>query len=275
MSSHIEPDHHCRGDISETTAKVLETYPSVRAPQLAMQEPPVRTGSDSTLAYGESSDELEGPLPSDLTTKLRKHKPTSSAQMEQREPSMMDPMSIYVIPSALTDREISAPTQTTGYANMVNNVPRPMRSNEQYHGADLPVSNNHDYGRSQPRDREQNASTQRTRDTIEPRGRWQSDSVYRPRTGREDEPYNGNQRDLTEIVRNAVESFGDRNHGHQVYTDKGFRRPERFGGKTPWNEYLTHFEMCAELNRWNLRDKAINLAASLDGSALQVFVKLT
>ena len=56
---------------------------------------------------------------------------------------------------------------------------------------------------------------------------------------------------------------------------RAFRRPERFDGKQHWNDYLTHFEMCADLSGWNIRDRAKHLAASLDGQALQVVSNLS
>lgn len=54
-----------------------------------------------------------------------------------------------------------------------------------------------------------------------------------------------------------------------------FRRPERFNGSQAWTEYKTHFEMCAVANKWTEEDKPVQLAASLDGSALQLLTNLS
>ena len=39
--------------------------------------------------------------------------------------------------------------------------------------------------------------------------------------------------------------------------------PGKFDGGIGWQDYLTHFELCADLNRWSEEQKAIYLAVSL------------
>ena len=43
--------------------------------------------------------------------------------------------------------------------------------------------------------------------------------------------------------------------------------PEKYSGLTPLNEYLVHFELCAEINGWSETDKAKYLAVCLRGQA--------
>lgn len=44
--------------------------------------------------------------------------------------------------------------------------------------------------------------------------------------------------------------------------------PDKYDGKTvEWREYLTHFEIVSQVNRWDMREKAMYLAGSLTGQA--------
>ena len=43
--------------------------------------------------------------------------------------------------------------------------------------------------------------------------------------------------------------------------------PRKFDGKTTWESYHAQFEIVAELNDWNVTEKAAFLATSLEGSA--------
>ena len=43
--------------------------------------------------------------------------------------------------------------------------------------------------------------------------------------------------------------------------------PDKFDCGIGWQDYLTHFELCADLNRWSEEQKAIYLAVSLRGAA--------
>ena len=51
--------------------------------------------------------------------------------------------------------------------------------------------------------------------------------------------------------------------------------PEKYKGDSSWNDYLLHFEMCAEINHWGEEDKARYLAISLRGQAQRMFGNLS
>lgn len=47
-------------------------------------------------------------------------------------------------------------------------------------------------------------------------------------------------------------------------------KPPVFDGTTTWSNYLTQFELVAEMNDWNQHQKALNLATSLRGEAQSI-----
>ena len=51
--------------------------------------------------------------------------------------------------------------------------------------------------------------------------------------------------------------------------------PDRYTGRTPLKDYLIHFEICSDLNKWSTIEKAQYLAISLKGKAQQVLSILT
>ena len=51
-------------------------------------------------------------------------------------------------------------------------------------------------------------------------------------------------------------------------------KPASFDGSTSWLDYKTHFDMCAELNGWNDKQKGLHLAVSLRGQAQGVLGNL-
>lgn len=51
-------------------------------------------------------------------------------------------------------------------------------------------------------------------------------------------------------------------------------KPEPYSGLEDWEEYLSHFELCAELGRWREHDKRLALGASLRGSARTFYLSL-
>lgn len=58
-------------------------------------------------------------------------------------------------------------------------------------------------------------------------------------------------------------------------TSRTLRAPTpTFDGSTPWRDYLVQFELIAELNCWDERSKALQLAASLRGPAQAVLADL-
>ncbi|CAC5404167.1 unnamed protein product [Mytilus coruscus] len=51
-------------------------------------------------------------------------------------------------------------------------------------------------------------------------------------------------------------------------------RPEPYDGGEDWEEYISHFEVCAELGRWREADKVLALAAALRGAARTFYISL-
>lgn len=48
-------------------------------------------------------------------------------------------------------------------------------------------------------------------------------------------------------------------------------KPETYGRSADWDEYLCHFKVCLELGKWDKREKALTLSASLSGAACTFF----
>ena len=46
--------------------------------------------------------------------------------------------------------------------------------------------------------------------------------------------------------------------------------PDRFDGKIPWRDYVSHFEACRMVNNWSNEQAKVFLAASLRGPALKI-----
>eukprot|EP00057_Strongylocentrotus_purpuratus_P020710 XP_011675184.1 PREDICTED: uncharacterized protein LOC105443567 [Strongylocentrotus purpuratus] len=46
--------------------------------------------------------------------------------------------------------------------------------------------------------------------------------------------------------------------------------PDRFDGKTPWRDYVSHFEACRMANSWSDGQAKVFLAASLRGAAIKI-----
>lgn len=51
-------------------------------------------------------------------------------------------------------------------------------------------------------------------------------------------------------------------------------KPEPYNGSDDWQEYISHFEVCAELGRWGDHDKVLALAACLRGPARTFYISL-
>lgn len=51
-------------------------------------------------------------------------------------------------------------------------------------------------------------------------------------------------------------------------------KPEPYDGSDDWEEYITQFEVCAELGNWGNLDKALTLASALRGSARTFYISL-
>ena len=86
--------------------------------------------------------------------------------------------------------------------------------------------------------------------------------------------------------RNPQAFHNSSNHASQYYHQKGDSprvpmlsgpaiRPESYDGNDTWEEYISHFEDCAELCRWDDRSKVLYLAASLRGQARTFYMSLS
>ena len=51
-------------------------------------------------------------------------------------------------------------------------------------------------------------------------------------------------------------------------------KPATYDGKTAWDAYFTQFELLSRMNHWNHKEKAMQLAVSLRGSALTALTNL-
>ena len=52
-------------------------------------------------------------------------------------------------------------------------------------------------------------------------------------------------------------------------------KPEPYSGSEDWEEYISHFTLCAELGRWTEQEKVLALAASLRGPARTFYISLS
>ena len=52
-------------------------------------------------------------------------------------------------------------------------------------------------------------------------------------------------------------------------------RPEFFDGEGDWDQYISHFQNCADLGRWSETDKALTLSACLMGQARAFYLGLS
>ncbi len=51
-------------------------------------------------------------------------------------------------------------------------------------------------------------------------------------------------------------------------------KPATYDGKTAWDAYFTQFELLSQMNHWNRKERAMQLAVSLRGSAVTVLTNL-
>ena len=67
----------------------------------------------------------------------------------------------------------------------------------------------------------------------------------------------------------------DFNGGYQPFRTQTLAvKPEPYDGGDDWEEYISHFEVCAELGRWRETDKVLALAAALRGPARTFYISL-
>ncbi|MEW8545924.1 MAG: hypothetical protein AB2693_20575 [Candidatus Thiodiazotropha sp.] len=52
-------------------------------------------------------------------------------------------------------------------------------------------------------------------------------------------------------------------------------KPDPYSGQESWEEYISHFENCADLSKWDHRQKVLMLAASLRGQARTFYMSLS
>ena len=52
-------------------------------------------------------------------------------------------------------------------------------------------------------------------------------------------------------------------------------KPESYDGVEVWEEYISHFDICAELGKWRDQDKVLALAAALKGPARTFYISLS
>jgi hypothetical protein len=52
-------------------------------------------------------------------------------------------------------------------------------------------------------------------------------------------------------------------------------RPDQYNGDDDWEQYISHFEDCAELGQWNQKEMLLTLAASLKGQARVFYTSLS
>ena len=52
-------------------------------------------------------------------------------------------------------------------------------------------------------------------------------------------------------------------------------KPDPYSGQENWDEYISHFENCADLCQWDRRQKVLMLAASLHGQARIYYMSLS
>jgi len=61
---------------------------------------------------------------------------------------------------------------------------------------------------------------------------------------------------------------------HDDHRYKMSIKPELYDGGEDWEEYNSHFEICAELGKWHETDKVLALAAALRGPARTFYISL-
>ena len=51
-------------------------------------------------------------------------------------------------------------------------------------------------------------------------------------------------------------------------------KPQQYSGEEEWDSYISHFELCAELGKWNQDGKLLALCASFTGQARRFYISL-
>lgn len=74
-------------------------------------------------------------------------------------------------------------------------------------------------------------------------------------------------------INNRKQEFNDDERFH--FHARPSMQPTPYSGSDDWDEYISHFENCAELGRWSDRDKILALSASLRGAARTFYISLS
>lgn len=68
---------------------------------------------------------------------------------------------------------------------------------------------------------------------------------------------------------------GRHNQGYHNNRSSITIKPDKYDGDEDWEQYISHFEDCAELGKWNKREKFLTLAACLKGQARAFYTTLS
>ena len=84
--------------------------------------------------------------------------------------------------------------------------------------------------------------------------------------------------DTSACTNNSDTNFTDLNYAlcspSTQKVTKPVVQPDNYDGKTPFEDWLSHMELCSEINSWNTNQKTRFLAVKLRGPALQVYTDL-
>jgi hypothetical protein len=99
--------------------------------------------------------------------------------------------------------------------------------------------------------------------------------VSRPSSPRRTFQFQHSEREMREMR----ELEGMRGPGNRDDRDEKNKKPhlklQEFSGEEDWEEFISHFELCAELGRWTRKDQALALAATLRGAARTFYTGLS
>lgn len=81
--------------------------------------------------------------------------------------------------------------------------------------------------------------------------------------------------DFNETYRDGLNRRSGRSDGNQHTPCKLSIKPETYDGIDDWEDYISHFEICAELGRWTEHEKVLALGMLLKGPARTFYISLT
>ena len=61
--------------------------------------------------------------------------------------------------------------------------------------------------------------------------------------------------------------YRDSHRNHDLFRSSVIITPDTYTGDDDWEQYISHFEDCAELGNWTEKEKVLTLAAKLKGQA--------